>query len=59
MARIVRTREIGPLTTPIDRLDAQGYVYVDRSTMRELEPWLRWSPAICATVMGVGTVLAS
>jgi len=52
-------REVGPLTTPIDRLDAQGYASVDRSTMREVEPWLRWSPALCATVMGIGTALAS
>jgi len=27
--------------------------------MREVEPWLRWSPALCAIVMGVGTILAS
>jgi hypothetical protein len=52
-------RDVGPLTTAIDRLDAQGYVNVDRASMRELEPWLRWSPAICAAVMAVGTVLAS
>jgi hypothetical protein len=54
-----KIHEVGPLTSPIDRLDAQGYVNVDRSTMRELEPWLRWSPAVCALVMGIGTVLAS
>jgi Domain of unknown function (DUF4395) len=54
-----RMRDVGPLTTAIDRLDAQGYVDVDRSTMRELEPWLRWSPAVCAAGMGIGTALAS
>lgn len=52
-------REIGPLATAIDRLDAQGYVNVDRPTMAEVEPWLRWSPALCAIVMATGTVLAS
>lgn len=52
-------REVGSLATAIDRLDAQGYVNVDRPTLRELEPWLRWSPALCATVMIIGTVLAS
>lgn len=52
-------REIGPLATAFDRLDAQGYVNVDRQTMRQVEPWLRWSPAFCALVMGTGTVLAS
>jgi hypothetical protein len=52
-------REVGPLTSAIDRLDAQGYVNIARPLMREVEPWLRWSPALCALVMGVGTVLAS
>jgi len=52
-------REIGPLATPIDRLDAQGYVNVDRRTLAEVEPWLRWSPALCAIVMAIGTVLGS
>ena len=52
-------REIGPLATAIDRLDAQGYVNVDRQTLAQVEPWLRWSPALCAIVMALGTVLAS
>ena len=52
-------REIGRLQTAVDRLEAQGYVHVDRATLREVEPWLRWSPALCATVMAVGTILAS
>jgi len=52
-------REIGPLATAIDRLDAQGYVNVDRQRLREVEPWLRWSPALCAAVMVIGTLLAS
>ena len=52
-------REIGPLRTPIDRLDAQGYATVDRQTLAAVEPWLRWSPALCALFMAVGTVFAS
>lgn len=53
------TRQVGPLATAVDRLDAQGFVNVDRATMRELEPWMRWSPALCAVVMAIGTVFAS
>jgi len=52
-------REVGPLATALDRLDAQGYVNVDRQTMREVEPWLRWSPVFCTIVMATGTILAS
>lgn len=52
-------REVGPLATALDRLDAQGYVNVDRQTLREVEPWLRWSPVFCTIVMATGTVLAS
>lgn len=52
-------REVGPLTTALDRLDAQGYVNVDRQTLREVEPWLRWSPVFCAIIMATGTALAS
>lgn len=51
--------EAGPLATAIDRLDAQGYVNVDRQTLAAVEPWLRWSPAFCTIVMAAGTVLAS
>lgn len=52
-------RKVGPLATAIDRLDAQGYVNVDRRTLAQVEPWLRWSPALCTLVMAIGTVLAS
>jgi hypothetical protein len=52
-------REVGPLATALDRLDAQGYVNVDRKTMRSVEPWLRWSPTLCTVVMATGTILAS
>jgi hypothetical protein len=52
-------REVGPLATALDRLDAQGFVNVDRNTLTAVEPWLRWSPVFCTTVMAVGTILAS
>ncbi len=52
-------REVGPLATAIDRLDAQGFVNVDRKTLREVEPWLRWSPVFCTIVMALGTMFAS
>lgn len=52
-------RKVGPLATAIDRLDAQGYVNVDRQALAQVEPWLRWSPALCTIVMAIGTVFAS
>jgi hypothetical protein len=52
-------REVGPLATAIDRLNAQGYVNVDRQTLAHVEPWLRWSPVFCTIVMATGTILAS
>ena len=54
-----KVREIGPLATALDRLDAQGYVNVDRQTLARVEPWLRWSPALCTIVMATGTIFAS
>jgi hypothetical protein len=41
------------------RLEAQGYCDLDDPALRELGPWLRWSPALCTTVIIVGTVLGS
>jgi hypothetical protein len=41
------------------RLEAQGFRNLDDETLAELGPWMRWSPAICAVVMALGTVLAS
>jgi len=51
--------EIGPLATAMDRLDAQGYVNVERQTLEQVEPWLRWSPAFCTLVMAIGTAFGS
>ena len=45
--------------TACQRLDTQGYVHVPQDQLATLEPWLRWSPALCTTVMALGTLLAS
>jgi hypothetical protein len=45
--------------TACDRLRVQGYVHVDGQTLKAVEPWLRWSPAICTLFIALGTVLAS
>jgi hypothetical protein len=41
------------------RLAAQGYCDLDEAALREIGPWLRWSPALCTSAMAVGTALAS
>lgn len=41
------------------RLEAQGYCGLDDATLREIGPWLRWAPALCALSMLVGVALAS
>ncbi len=41
------------------RLEIQGYEGFDDSTLGEVGSWLRFSPAICTVIMGLGTVLAS
>ena len=41
------------------RLETQGYVDVDERTLASVEPWLRWSPALCTAVMAIGTALGS
>jgi hypothetical protein len=46
-------------TTTRGRLQTQGYVDVPEATLARVAPWLRWSPAICTTIVGIGTVLAS
>lgn len=45
--------------TACDRLDTQGFVHVPPDQLAPLEPWMRWSPAICTIVMAIGTLLAS
>lgn len=41
------------------RLEAQGFCEIDDDTLRELGPWMRWSPMLCSVVMATGTLLAS
>ena len=41
------------------RLEAQGFCNLDDSTLNELAPWMRWSPAICTVFMAAGTALNS
>ena len=41
------------------RLEAQGFCGLDDAALRELAPWLRWSPAICTLVMAVGIATKS
>jgi len=45
--------------TACQRLDTQGYVHVPQDQLATLEPWLRWSPALCTAVMAIGTLLGS
>ncbi|MBZ0271903.1 DUF4395 domain-containing protein [bacterium] len=42
-----------------NRLEIQGYGDLDDSTLAELGPWIRWSPAFCTVFMIAGTALAS
>ena len=41
------------------RLHTQGYENLDDQSLGLVEPWLRWSPAICTGVIVVGVALAS
>jgi hypothetical protein len=41
------------------RLDIQGYSRVDDATLARTQLWLRMSPALCAGIAAIGTVLAS
>lgn len=41
------------------RLETQGYVGFEDASLAEVEPWLRFTYALCAVMTGLGTVLAS
>lgn len=41
------------------RLEAQGFLGLDDAALRELAPWLRWSPALCTLFMIVGVAAQS
>ena len=45
--------------TTVQRLQTQGFSAVDEMWLAEIAPWLRWSPALCATFAALGTVTAS
>lgn len=47
------------LTVVRRRIEAQGYRGLDDAALVEVGPWLRWSPALCALVIALGTILAS
>ena len=37
------------------RLEMQGFVGLDDRTLAELAPWLRFTPAVCTALVGLGT----
>jgi hypothetical protein len=41
------------------RLETQGFVGLDDASLREVGPWLRLAPALCATWAAVGTVFSA
>jgi hypothetical protein len=45
-------------TTMRHRLAVQGFER-DAATLERTQLWLRWSPAVCATIAAAGTALAS
>ena len=47
------------LSTVRCRLEAQGFLGLDDAALRELAPWLRWSPALCTLFMIVGVAVQS
>lgn len=48
---------ISPITAR--RLQIQGFTAVDDAWLAEVAPWLRWSPALCASLAALGTAMAS
>jgi len=46
-------------TSVRQRLEAQGFYGLDDAALREIGPWLRWSPALCTLSMLAGVGLAS
>lgn len=47
------------LSTARCRLEAQGFLGLDDIALRELAPWLRWSPALCTLFMIIGVAAKS
>lgn len=46
------------ITTTRRRLETQGFS-LDDAALRQIGPWLRFTPAVCATLIGIATVLAT
>lgn len=40
------------------RLEIQGFSAGDEAALCEVEPWLRFTPGVCAALMALGTALA-
>jgi len=45
--------------TVLQRLETQGFVHVDPAELDQLQPWLRFTYALCAISTGTATALAS
>ncbi len=41
------------------RLEMQGFCDLDDARLAEVEPWLRFSPGLCAVIVAVGTLLSA
>lgn len=41
------------------RLETQGFHGLDDAALAEIGPWMRWSPALCTTVMVAGVLWTS
>lgn len=50
---------MAPPATLRHRLEIQGYSRESDETLARTQLWLRMSPALCATMAGVGAALAS
>jgi hypothetical protein len=42
-----------------NRLEMQGYTCTDDAAFARVVPWLRFTPALCAALIAIGTALAS
>ncbi|HEY3358678.1 MAG TPA: DUF4395 domain-containing protein [Polyangia bacterium] len=41
------------------RLETQGFVGLPDEALAEVQPWMRFSPALCAVITGLATVFAA
>jgi len=47
---------VSPVTR--HRLEVQGFIGLSDESLREVGPWLRLTPALCTTIVMIGTALA-